>query len=69
PMNDVVKYMDLAMLSVEAQHLIESRGNKWQIWQTINRPVADPRMKPLCFDSKTINRLFLEAFYELHGTS
>ncbi|HET8688901.1 MAG TPA: hypothetical protein VFM18_20005, partial [Methanosarcina sp.] len=47
PMNDVVKYMDLAMLSVEAQHLIESRGNKWQIWQTINRPVADPRMKPL----------------------
>lgn len=69
PSPAVVKYMDLVMLSVEAQNLIESRGNNWQIWQTIQRPIADPRMKPLCFDSKHIERLYLQAFYELHGTT
>ncbi|HET8688249.1 MAG TPA: hypothetical protein VFM18_16575 [Methanosarcina sp.] len=66
--SDMIKYMDLAMLSVEAQHLIESRGNDWQIWKTINRPVADYRMKPLCLDSKTAERFYLSAFYELYGT-
>lgn len=65
--SDVIKYMDIAMLSCEAQHLVESRGNDWQIWKAMKRPIADPKMKPLCFDSKTAERLFLETFYELRG--
>jgi hypothetical protein len=69
PLDPVIKYMDIAMLSVEAQHLVESRGNDWQLWKTMKRPIADPRMKPLCFDSKTAERLYLEAFYELFGTN
>ncbi len=67
PSHDMIKYMDLAMLSVEAQHLVESRGNNWQIWHTIKRPTADPRMKPLCFDSFTAEKLFLGAYDELRG--
>ena len=65
PHHDMVKFMDTIMLSVEAHHLVESRGNDWQLWKIMKRPVADPRMKPLCFDSKLAERLYLEAFYEL----
>ena len=68
PNNDMVKYMDVVMLSVEAQHLVHSRGNDWQLWKTMKRPVADPRMKPLCFDSKLAHDLYYTAVLdELHG--
>lgn len=69
PHCDQVKTMDTIMLSVEAQHLVESRGNDWQIWKTSRRPVADPRMKPLCFDSKLAESIYLETFYELFRTN
>ena len=65
---NLVKYYDLTLLSNEAWHLVKSQGSEWPIWNEIKRPAVTPEFKPLCLDPEVARVVFLELFYELHGS-
>lgn len=65
---EIVKYYDLVLLSNEAHHLIPSRGNDWEMWKHVKRPVVSAEFKPLCLQPDVAKKVFLDKFYELHGT-
>lgn len=65
PLHPIVHHYDLALLSNEAHWLLPSRGNDWGTWRATKRPIVSPEFKPLCLDSKTANKVFLDLFYEL----
>lgn len=65
PLNNAVKYLDLTMLSTEAYYLMRSKGNDWDMWKNIRRPVIEHNFRPLSFTPQRAKKLFLERFYEL----
>ena len=68
PLSPVVKHYDIALLSNDAHWLLPSRGNDWSLWKTVKRPTICPEFKPLCLDSGTARRVFLDLYYDLCGT-
>lgn len=68
PNHEIIKYYDLVLLSNEAHHLMHSRGNQWELWKHVKRPLVSAEFKPLCLQADVAKEVFLDKFYELHGT-
>lgn len=68
PLSSIVKYYDLVLLSNDAHWLLPSRGNGWSLWRDVKRPIVSPEFKPLCLDSATAKRVFLDLYHDLCGT-
>jgi uncharacterized protein len=66
PQHPAIKQADLAMLSVEAHHLLPSGGRTWDMWKTIKRPPPNNIYKPVCMSPKQAKQLFIDKFMELH---
>ena len=61
-----VKQADLAMLSTEAQYLLPSGGNSWDMWKQIRRPAPNALFRPINMPPRQANQLFLDKFNELY---
>lgn len=65
PMHPAVKAADRAMLSIEASHLLKSKGNDWDMWKHTTRPKIDDAYKPIGMEPSQAKLVFLEKYNEL----
>lgn len=65
PFHPAIKQCDLMMLSIEAHHLIPSRGNDWDMWKERKRPTVLEAYRPVCMSPDHAREVFLDKFGEL----
>lgn len=65
PMHPAVKQCDLMALSIEAHHLLPSRGNDWDTWKVVKRPPIVDAYRPIGMNPETAMQVFLDKFFEL----
>lgn len=65
PFSSLIKYADLTMLNTEAYYLLPSKGNNWDMWETIKRPKVDFDRRPLGLEPEVARNVFMTKFVEL----
>lgn len=65
PIHPAVKVADLTMLSIEANFLLPSRGNDWEMWKENKRPAIMQEYKPIGMLPAQAKQLFLDKYFEL----
>lgn len=65
PLHPAVKQCDLMALSIEAHHLLLSKGNDWEMWQEIKRPPIIDAYRPIGMAPEVARQVFLDKFFEL----
>jgi uncharacterized protein len=65
PLHEAVKYADMMALSIEAHHLLLSKGNDWDMWRSLKRPPIIDSYRPIGMVPETARQVFLDKFFEL----
>lgn len=64
PYDPVIKQADMAQLSVEADLLLQSKGNEWTCWGD-NRPAPNYKYAPACLPPQYAYNLFMAYYHKL----
>jgi hypothetical protein len=65
PFHPAIKHADLTMLSIEAHHLLPSKGNDWEMWLYRKRPPVMEPYKPIGMSPDTARQVFLDKYFEI----
>lgn len=67
PLSEETKQADLIMLSEEARCLMLGKGDNWNMWDDIFRPVPRNWYQPACLSPLEAKQVFLQVFEHLVG--